>query len=165
MRKVNWQRSRSLRPLVGWACAVYAASALLTVYTVAGNYFGFTVGGGATRYSLGDLVSMFVFGPLFLFLIAGFFSAIPSWFLISWSETNSRRSLALSILAGALIAVSVSAIIVFGLRNPNVPLFPQLGLLLGYLSATGALSGWIYWSVAGQFAGMWREDSKEIEDK
>ena len=162
---MNWQRSRSLRPLVGWVCAVYAASALFTVYTVSGNYFGFTVGGGTTQYSFYDLVSLFVFGPIFPFLIAGFFSAMPSWFLISWSETNSRRSMALSILAGALMATSVSAIIIFGLRNPNIPLFPQLGLLLGYLSATGALSGLIYWSVAGRFAGMWREDFNEIEDK
>jgi hypothetical protein len=165
MGKVNWQRSRSLRPLVAWVCAVYAASVSYAVYIVAEKYFGFTVGGRITSYSFDDLVSMFVFGPFFLFLIVGFFSAIPSWFLISWSETNSRRSMALSILAGALMAIAVCVIIVLGLRNPNVPLFPQLGLLLGYLSATGALSGWIYWSVAGRFAGMWREEFNEIEDK
>jgi hypothetical protein len=162
---VNWQRSRSLRPLVGWVCAVYAASALYTVYVVAGGYFGLTLGGRIMRFSFNDLVLFFVLGPIFPFLISGFFSAMPSWFLINWSETNSRRSMALSILAGALMATFVSVIILFGFRNPNVPLDPKLGLLFGYLSATGALSGWTYWAVAGRFAGMWREGSNEIEDK
>jgi hypothetical protein len=162
---LNWQRSKWLRPLVGWASAVYTASALFTIYTVVANYFGLNAGGHAEQYSFYDIVTLFVLGPIFPFLIACFLSAMPSWFLINWSETNSNRSMALSILAGALMATSVSVIIVFGLRNPNIPLFPQLGLLLGYLSATGALSGWMYWSVAGRFAGMWLEEFNEIEGK
>ena len=162
---MNWQRSKWLRPLVGWAAAVYTASALFSVYIVVANYFGLNAAGRATQDSFLDMVTLLVLGPIFPFLIACFLSAMPSWFLINWSETNSRRSMVLSILAGALMATFVSMVFVFGLRNPNIPIFPKLFILLGYLSATGALSGWIYWSVAGRFAGMWREEFNEIEGK
>lgn len=144
--------------LIGYAAATFAASAFLHVVWSSGAGLGGEASGfvvGSIAVSAGILAVMFAN-----------FAFLPAAVFIGLSEIAGWRDWLAYALAGAAVAILVTAAGRYGIDgtvflDPPGPPRPRQGLpggpgALAETVAAGLVGGIAYWLVAGRSAGSWR---------
>ncbi|RCS24974.1 hypothetical protein DUT91_05895 [Phyllobacterium salinisoli] len=92
-----------------------------------------------------------LFSSPFMGILIGYFAFFPSLAAIAWGEFAAKRDWLFYALAGLVIAVVLAA---YGF-NAGIP-EAQDPVLVASAAGAGVIGGFVYWLVAGRFAGRRR---------
>jgi hypothetical protein len=138
-----------LRIILGYLAAVFAAATTVSaILALTSKTLPETIGKG-TFPAIVDVLETFIGTSIFAVMFVTVF-AFPVWLMtIAMVEWRVIRAPLPYLLTGILAAVPL--LIVISSDEPNMPTLWLIGLL------AGLVGGYIYWRIAGRYAGIWKK--------
>jgi hypothetical protein len=132
---------RPLRIVTAYVCAAFTAGLMLAAVVVA----------QLPDHSMREVLPGLLGAGLALTRVAAIVGFIPAIVVIAVSEWRSERRWWAYSISTACFSTAAAAIISEALTMPIDAL--NAVVTLGGSAVLGAVSGWVYWRVAGRFAG------------